>query len=89
MRTLSINELSLVSGGDSAASASVVGVAGAVGGTVGSATGSVFGPPGAIAGVVAGRYAGKYLGGAIGAGLGGFYSTEAISGTNYADGTGY
>tara|TARA_R110001606_G_scaffold77546_1_gene179157 strand:+ start:12224 stop:12376 length:153 start_codon:yes stop_codon:yes gene_type:complete len=48
-----------------------------------------FGPPGAIAGVVAGRYAGKYLGGAIGAGLGGFYSTEAISGTNYADGTGY
>ena len=48
-----------------------------------------FGPPGAIAGVVAGRYAGKYLGGAIGAGLGGFYATEAMSGTNYADGTGY
>lgn len=50
MRTLSINELSLVSGGDSAASASVVGVAGAVGGTVGSATGSVVG--GYVGGVV-------------------------------------
>lgn len=44
---MSINELSLVNGGDSAASASVTGLAGA---SVGSATGSLAG------GYIGGRY---------------------------------
>lgn len=105
MRNLTINELELVGGGDSAGQAATAGVAGAVGATagkvagstlggyVGGAVGMLAGPGGAAIGVVAGRYVGQYLGGAVGAGLGGYYGSEAydsMSGTNYNEaGTNY